>query len=228
MFAGSLNQMDLSDVLKLLSASHQSGALTLLNPQTAAPVATLYLQAGQLTHAQAQAQMLTGLDAISYCCTLSEESFAFTEGSAPSQQTLATYPTAKLIEKMTEQIHRTKALALAMPGPTDLPLYLAGVSLDGLEATTEDLSLLILCNGSRSVQDLALSTKKNFSDIAKIIANFSKAGIIEIKKPTIPLPTTAAPIPSKSLTPESEEPSAHPPNPASQAPRYWRGKLIED
>lgn len=226
MFAGSLNQMDLSDVLKLLSASHQSGALNLLNPQTAAPVATLYLQAGQLTHAQAQT--LSGLDAISYCCTLYEESFAFTEGSVSTEQTLASYPSAKLIEKMTEQIHRAKALALAMPDPTDLPLYLAGVSLDGLEASTEDLSLLILCNGNRSVQDLALSTKKNLPDLAKTIAKFSKVGIIEIKKPVISPPSLATPIPSKSSTNDSEEPSAHPPNPSSQAPRYWRGKLIED
>lgn len=220
--------MDLSEVLKLLSASQQTGMLKLVNPQNAATIAVFYLQVGQLTHAQSGS--LTGLDAMSACCRLSEEAFAFQEQVMVEEQTLAVYPTAKLLDKMAEEISDAKSLHLAMPGEDDVPIYQHGATLAGLEATADDLSLLILCNGSRTVRDLARDVRRSIHDTASVLAKFRKAGIIEIsREPSSTAPAAAEPLRSPPPAGDPAASSVPPPSvDVPKQPRYWRGKLIDE
>jgi len=220
MFAGSLKQMDLSEVLKLLTASHQTGVLNLMNPEVGSTVAMIYLQVGQLVHAQVGSS--TGLDAISESCRLSEEAFAFEENVMASQQTLSAYPTVKLLEKMSGQISEAKALRLAMPAENEVPVYLPGASLAGLDATADDLSLLILCNGTRTISDLAHDSRRTLLETAKAIAKFRKAGIIDIKAA---VRQVSAPEPAKDVRAEGPAATAAE-GEDKKIVRYWRGKPV--
>ncbi|MDZ4787933.1 MAG: DUF4388 domain-containing protein [Blastochloris sp.] len=231
MFSGSLKQMDLSAVLKLLSASHQTGALKLFDAQNGTAVATIFLQAGQLVHAEA-AQYL-GLDAVSICCHYDEEAFAFEENEVSAQQTLAAYPTNKLLEKISDQIQERIALKLALPHENEVPVYDVSASLSGLDATPSDLSLLILCNGSRTVSQVAQDSRRTLQETSTIIAKFRKAGIILIRQLQVPAPAPLT-VPSPNRTeiqvmtsPESSIAVSQDSNEPKQA-RYWRGKLIEE
>jgi hypothetical protein len=227
MFAGSLKQMDLSEVLKLLTASHQTGVLNLMDTRSGHAVAMIYLQVGQMVHAQSGAT--SGLDAISDCCRLGDEAFAFEENMVAPQQTLAAYPTAKLLEKMTGQISEAKALRLAMPKETDVPVYLPGASLAGLDATADDLSLLILCNGARTVSDLAKDSRRSLADAAQAIAKFRKAGIVELSFPAATSSATYSPPPApQGMTSPESLPSPSATATSHKQTKYWRGKLIEE
>lgn len=223
--------MDLSAVLKLLTASHQTGALKLLDAQNGTAVATIFLQAGQLVHAEAAHYL--GLDAISICCHFDEEAFAFEENEVSAQQTLAAYPTNKLQEKMSDQIRERIALKLALPQENEVPVYDISASLSGLEATPSDLSLLILCNGSRTVSQVAQDSRRTLQETSTTIAKFRKAGIIIISQLHVPTPTPlTVPPENDSVTqamtsPESGITLSQDSDEPKQA-RYWRGKLIEE
>ncbi|NJK91398.1 MAG: DUF4388 domain-containing protein [Blastochloris sp.] len=230
MFAGTLKQMDLSEVLKLLAASHQTGVLKLMNPETGQGSGMIYLQVGQVV--DVQVGQATGLDGLSASCAFWEEAFAFEEHVMAPQQTLAAYPTAKLIEKMAAQIGEAKALRVATPLAEEVPVYLAGASLAGLDATADDLSLLILCNGQRKVSDLARDSRRGVEETARAIAKFRMAGIVEVKATAAPAVQAVQPaqpaIPSVGATdPGSGTSRAEASVDPNKPVRYWRGKPIQ-
>jgi hypothetical protein len=233
MFAGSLKQMDLSEVLKLLVASHQTGVLNLFDPERKAIVALIYLQVGQMVHAQAGAEF--GLDAIRTSCKLAEDFFSFEENVVTPEQSLSCYPTVKLLEKMSDQIREFKALRLAMPLVDDIPVYLPGASLAGLEATADDLSLLIFCNGSRTVSALAHDCRRSLVETAQAIAKFRQAGIVNIKaQAAVPEPGAVPPSsvvvrPPDSVTEADQKPevaATHAATVEKKIVRYWRGQPV--
>jgi len=207
MFAGTISQIALAEVCRLLSASNQSGVLNLLSPQEEGH-ARIFFQAGQIMHAGAGE--LNGLDALSEICRYTDAAFAFETGVVAPAQTLAAYPTAKLIEKIRQHMDQLQALRVATPDPADILNYNPGASLAGLEATADDLSLLLLCNGSRDVNEVAKVANRSLGDVLKTLARFRAAGILDLQKGASTQTTPVAPAAE-----------------GSQSPRYWRGRLVE-
>ncbi len=172
----------------------------------------LYFQSGQIVHAEAGAS--AGLDALSEICYFSDANFAFQEGEVASKQTLGVYPTPKLIEKIRQQVEEVRTMHEATPDFGDVPVYNQSASLAGLEATPDDLALLLLCSGGRTVSEIAHQVNRSPADTAKIVAKFHRAKIVELHKPE----------PPPAQAPESDAGRA---DPQGGSPRYWRGKLVE-
>jgi hypothetical protein len=148
--------------------------------------------------------------------------FVFEVGAAGPSQTLAVYPTVKLIDRIRQQVKDNESLKGAMPEPSDILVYKPEADMTGLEASADELGLLLLCNGTRSLLDIAKQVNQNPADLARIVAKFRRAGIIDVKK-------TAKPASQAGNNNTGYLPDAPGVTDSSggNTPRYWRGKLVE-
>ena len=193
----------------MLVASSQTGVLKLLLPSGTEAGGLLYLQAGQIIHAEMEGQ--SGLDALSEICRLLEANFVFQEAVASPGQSLAVYPTPRLIEKIRQQMDELRVMQLETPDPADIPAYKQGGDLAGLNATPDELALLLQCSGEKTVTEIAALQGRTVVETAGILAKFKRAGLLDLTKST-GLQGDAA-VQTPDITRES--------------PRYWRGRQVE-
>jgi len=211
MFAGSFKQMPMAEVVRLLSSSNQTGALNIRETDSGDLVGQLFFQVGQLVDA-VQGEY-TGLDALSYLCTWIDANFSFEAGMPPPRQSLVAYPTEKLIEKIAAKSGELEAIRKSTPGARDIPVYQAGRDASSLNATPDELALLLQCSGTQTVADIANILGKDPEEVGVLLARFRHAGIIEVK-------TSSDPGTQSTTAPQK--------NPDPNKPvRYWRGHRVE-
>ena len=231
MFSGNLSKISLAEVIRLLSMSSQTGALVV---EERGFSGMIYLQLGQVVHSACG--NLEGLDALNELTAHREANFAFNEGFTAPARTLADYPTEKLIDKLKKRIDELQALDEAVPHAHDIPIYQSGRKIQGLVARPDELSLLLLADGERTVADIAQALRKDVNEVATILGKFSYAGVVDIQEgvaPSEPVQPgdTLASEQTRMIRPNS---SLLPTQPASdqvngeKTARYWRGKKIED
>lgn len=230
MFSGNLSKISLAEVIRLLSMSSQTGALVI---EERGFSGMLYLQLGQVVHAACG--NLEGLDALNELTVHRTANFAFNEGFAAPARTLADYPTEKLIDKLKKRIDELQALDEAVPGPYDIPSYQAGRKVQGLVARPDELSLLLLADGQRTVMEIAQSIRKDVGEVAAILGKFRYAGVVDIQEGTPPVDAQPSPGSPASEQTRVIRPgnTLLPTQPATdhvegeKTARYWRGKKIE-
>lgn len=224
MLKGSLAQIDLTEVIRLLASSQQTGLLHIMTLADSQNSGGCYFQLGRLVHATLGPY--SGLDAVNAICRITEGTFAFEANASSPGQSLAQYPTPTLLEIIQEQLNEQRTLARFVPQPEEILRYVPGKQIDGLEASPDELALLLLCNGERNVREISLVAGMNAADLRQTLGRFCHLGLLERVTPApIPAPTTpptaapAAPPPDASVEPET---------PASERRivRYWRGKPI--
>lgn len=226
MLKGSLSQIDLTEVFRLLASSQQTGLLHIMNTGETVSAGGCYFQLGQVVHATMG--RFTGLDALNEICRVTDGTFAFEAGVAAPGQSLAAYPTATLLNMLREQLEEQRALARAMPQPEDVLRYAPGKPLDILEASPDELAALLMCDGTRNVREISLVSGMTPLDLRRALAKFRILGLLEL---TTPSPSEPEPLSTATPPP----PAAPPPSPDQEAPaptegrrivRYWRGKPI--
>jgi Domain of unknown function (DUF4388) len=236
MLSGSLSEINLAEILQLLHSSNQTGVLMLTEEGN--PIGAIYLQVGEFTHAEAGAA--TGLDALNALVGASKATFAFQAGVNPPQQSLSPYPTAKLLEKLQRRIAEVIELAAALPKPSDVPKYIATAAGTSIQASPQELALLIMSNGSRTVAEIAAMANQTVTLVSETLAKFRQVNMVEIvtapPPPATPppaAPAAAAPAaPAAGPPPIPTGPSGTTPENAGGTPdnadgvRYWRGKRI--
>lgn len=221
MLKGSLGQISLVEVIRLLSSSNQTGQLHLMNTTDSVATGGCYFQMGKWVHASLG--RFTGLDALKEICRIGDGSFAFEEGVTTKEQTLAQYPTPALIDMVKEQVEEFQALRKAAPEGSDVPRYVAGKAVDGLEATPEELSILLQCSGEKTVLEIAQQAGMNPVDLRSTLAKFRHLGLVEIVPGVKAAPeAVVAPAPVPPAAPAVAEPPPGEPKPV----RYWRGKPV--
>ncbi|MEM1157388.1 MAG: DUF4388 domain-containing protein [Verrucomicrobiota bacterium] len=215
MFAGSFKQMPFSEVVRLLSSSHQTGALNIKEEGTEVLIGQLFMQMGQLIDAVQGSH--NGLDAIQELCRWIEADFVFDATAESSRQSLVAYPTEKLIEKIKLRTDELKAIKDSMPKPEDVPLYQSGMDASSLNVTPDELALLLQCSGEKTVTQIAQDSAKTADQISNSLARFRHAGIITLQS----LPATGA-----GTTP-ADQGNAPQPKDSGKPVRYWRGHIVE-
>jgi hypothetical protein len=224
MFSGNLDQMPLAEVLRLLSMSHQTGALIIRHDSFSGSV---FFQVGQLVHAASGA--LDGIDALTSLSAHRVGAFSFAEGMVAPTQSLVSYPTDKLIDKLSQKAAEQDALAQATLRPSDLPHYLAGKKVQGMVAAPDELTFLLMADGKRNVATIAGQSGRSVEDVGRIFGKFRQAGMIDVAAGS---PVEVVPDAAPGAAPISEPevpaiPAEEKPHETSKQPRYWRGKLIE-
>lgn len=233
MLKGSLTQIDLAEVFRLLTSSQQTGLLHIMNMGETVAAGGCYFQLGRVVHANMG--RFTGLDALNEICRVSDGTFAFEAGVAAPAQSLAQYPTATLVQMISDQLQEQRALAAHTPQPDDVLRYQPGKSLEGLEATPDELAVLLLCDGVRRVQDIAAASGMAPRELRAALARFRLAGLLELVDAPVGQSSASEAVTATPPGPiASPSPSALPAESAGETPpaeerrvvRYWRGKPI--
>lgn len=212
MFEGSLDQMNLAEVVRLLAASNQSGCLKIFQDDY---VAALYFNLGHLIHARTPSA--TGIDALAELVGRSGDRFSLDPGTTADGRSLEEYPTQAVIEQIQEQIREQNEIAASMPALLDIPLYQPGQSVGALALSPRDLSLLLHIDGKRCVEEIAAKGQLSVKHTRVVLAQCIHGGLVKI-------------VGRKSPATESgmaRQLSAAPAKSASSTPRYWRGKKID-
>ncbi len=114
-----------------------------------------------------------------------EASFDFHERPLPVDlsRDLAVYEPQVLIEGVAFKEDELNLLQQAIPPFDSMPHYTGGESLGSVEATPADLGLLSLADGHRTVQEIAEMVNLSPLEIARTLARFRLAGVLELVYP---------------------------------------------
>lgn len=227
MFSGSFTQISFGEVLRLLTAASQSGELEII--YRGQPTGSVSMVNGQIAHAKTQSY--ESLDALSELCAYVEGDFSFSPGQKASGQTLLNIPTSKIIETVVGRVNQINIMRSYAPLPNEVVVYKPSENLSHLEATPDELTLLLLSNGIRTIDQIALESGKTVDFVQQCFARFRQAGILDLVN-RAPAPEPPSVIPEPTPPPAIIEDSPLPPQPdippaPKTEPRYWRGKRIE-
>jgi hypothetical protein len=125
------------------------------------------------------------LDALFQFVGWREASFDFRERPLPADlaRDLAAYEPQVLIEGVAFKEDELNLLQQAMPPFDSIPHYTGSGLPDSIEATSTDLALLSLADGHRTVHEIAEMMKLSPLEVARTLARFRLAGVLELACP---------------------------------------------
>jgi hypothetical protein len=225
--SGSLEEIPLPDIARLFQSTRKTGRLELVSGTSSG---FIFFDRGNIV--DCQAVNMAGIDALKHVALFSRGSFDFSDGLAPSSQTLNTITTNELIDILEMRMMESRQLTELFPADNEVPRYMGGALPTDLELGVADLAIAMKSStGTMSVRRLARELSLDDLMVRYTIARFRAAGLMEIvgtidddePQPSAPssAPTTIAPPPRTGY---AGSPSAGP----SAGPRYWRGRKISD
>jgi hypothetical protein len=150
----------------------------------------LAVENGTILHASAGTA--TGLHALFQFVGWREALFDFQERPlAPNlPRDLAVYDSQLLITGVAFKVDELALLHQAIPSLDAVLCYMGSEGLASLEVTSADLSLLALADGHRTVREIADKMSLNPLDVARNLARFRLAGVLELAH--VPIPAVSA------------------------------------
>lgn len=174
---GSLAQVGLLDILRMLSAGGRTGRLQLTNGSHAGEV---YLNNGSVVHATSGTQV--GEAAIYGMLGWLHGEFAFaTEMAAPEKSVKMI--TAKLLDEATERAKEWNEIKHAIPS-TDLVFRLSPSSSSAISLKPDDWPVLAQMNGTRTVNEIASALNRDVFDVVRTMYDLVKSGLVVSQEKT--------------------------------------------
>ncbi|MDZ4742298.1 MAG: DUF4388 domain-containing protein, partial [Verrucomicrobiota bacterium] len=182
MFSGSFAQISLGEVLRLLTAASQNGELIIISQGY--KIGSVFLTNGQI--ADAKTPSFNSLDAISELCAYTNADFTFEQGARSDTQNLLGIPTIKIIETIIGRVNQINLIRSFAPMPNEIVIYRPSENIGQLDASQDELTLLLLANGLRSIEQIALDSGKTLDFVQQSFARFRQANVIDIVKVHLP------------------------------------------
>lgn len=203
-FQGSLSDLPLADIVQLVAVSGKTGMFSLTR---ASEQGAVYLQNGQITHARVGD--VEGEDAIFALALWTSGTFLFSPGSEGDKQTITRSNTNLLIEAA-RRSDEWKILSKKIPSTDSVPQLVAPERLAGpITLTPQEWVVITRCDGRATIDQIARALRKSSFDVAKTLFGLVTAALVEIARPTAPVPpprpgpsppappdVPAAPVPS--------------------------------
>ena len=189
--SGTFSTSNLTDILRIIVNAKQTGYLKLRDSEHDGCLA---IENGVILHARAGTS--TGLPALFQFVGWREAKHEFQERPMPADlvRDLAVYDPEVLITGIAFKVDEQNLLHDAIPALDDVLRYVANEGLASIEVTSADLGLLVLADGHRTVRDIAEKVGQNPAEVARQLAKFRLAGVLEL----VPPRTTPFPRPAKS------------------------------
>jgi len=217
LLAGSLDEIALPDVMRLLNATHKTGRLVVIGSSTG----SIYFERGDI--ADAEAGNLAGLDAIKHLALFNKGNFEFMDGAMTPSRNLTSYPTVEIIRLLENRMHEARQVQELMPADRDIPKYKGGAIPAGLEVSAAELAVALKSsNGTASTRQLADELGLDILMVRYTVARFRAADLMEMAgadsgNHVEPVQHEQTPVAGTSQTPEPT---------SSTQPKYWRGRRI--
>jgi len=217
LLSGSLDEIPLPDVARLLNTTQKSGRLAVVSGPANG---SIYFDRGDIV--DAQTSNLVGLDAIKHMALFSRGEFEFLDGETAPSRNLATYPTVEVIRLLETRMQEAQQLQELMPRDREVPKYMGGAIPAGLEVSAAELAVALKsADGLLSTQQLAGELNLDLLMVRYTVARFRAAGLMEMAGLESAIhggtaPREQTPVAGTSQASES----------ISAQPKYWRGRKI--
>ncbi len=188
--SGTTASSTLTEILRVIVHAKQTGYLKVREGDEEGCVA---IENGVILSARAGSR--TGLPALFHFVTWRGASYDFHERALPADvsRDLAVYDPAVLITGVAFKVDELAMLHDAIPSLDSVLCYIGGEGLASIEVTSADLGLLALADGRRTVREMAERMNLSPTDVARNLARFRLAGVLELAPAS-----TAPPKPGKS------------------------------
>jgi hypothetical protein len=176
-FHGSLRDLQLADVIQLVSASGKTGKFTLVQGDEEG---TLYLKLGRIVHARLGD--LVGEEAVHALASWTSGEFHF----APAEETEAVSihkSNARLLMEAAHEHDEWRVLSRKIPGLAFVPTLTAPEAGRPLTLSPAEWNVIVRIDGQKSVRDLARETDSSSFEVAKLLYGLVTANLVEIQTP---------------------------------------------
>jgi hypothetical protein len=183
LLSGTFATSNLTELLRVLVNAKQTGYLIVKEGEQEGHLA---VENGIILHARAGSD--TGLHALFQFVGWREARFDFHERPIPADlsRDLAVYDPQVLITGVAFKVDEQTLLHEAIPSLDAVLCYMGGEGLASVEVTSADLGLLILADGQRTVREIAERVNLNPMEVARNLARFRLAGVLELVTPPAP------------------------------------------
>lgn len=180
--SGSLAQLPLRHLLKMLAAGEQTGRLEL---NSGLELADVFLRSGIVVHATADAA--TGDAAVSAALGWTSGSFRFEPGIASPEITI-TAPLEQLLAEGSRQVSEREMLRRVIPSPDVVPRLAPRLPGESITIRAADWEVLAQINGEATVGQLARDLGRGDLEAVRAIYGLKMAGLIELSvEPAAPV-----------------------------------------
>lgn len=183
LLSGTFATSTLTETLRSIVDTKQTGYLKIKEGEQEGCIA---MENGIILHARAGTA--TGLHALFQFVGWREARFEFHERAMPADlvRDLAVYEPQVLITGVAFKVDEQALLLEAIPSLDSILNYVGGEGLGSIEVTSADLGLLALADGRRTVREIAQLVKGSPMEVARNLARFRLAGVLEIVPPPAP------------------------------------------
>ena len=189
LLSGTFGTSNLTEILRSIVDAKQTGYLKM---KEGAQEGCLAIEDGIILQARAGAD--TGLPALFQFVGWREARFDFHERPMPADlvRDLAVYDPQLLITGVAFKVDEQTLLHEAIPAFDSVLRYVGGERLASVEVTSVDLGLLVLADGRRTVREIAERVNVSPLEVARNLARFRLAGVLELVKPRSVSPAESA------------------------------------
>jgi len=178
--SGTFATTNLTEILRVIVNVKQTGYLKMKEGTQEGCIA---VENGVILNARAGTA--AGLHALFQFVGWREAQFEFHERPMPADlvRDLADYDPQVLITGVAFKVDELALLYEAIPSLDSVLCYVGGEGLGSVEVTSADLGLLALADGRRSVREIAENLKLSPMEVARQLARFRLAGVLELVSP---------------------------------------------
>jgi len=175
--SGAFASSNLTEILRIIVNAKQTGYLKVKDGEQEGCLA---IENGVILNARAGSD--TSLPALFQFVGWRGARYDFQERPLPAEvsRDLAVYDPEVLITGVAFKVDEANLLQEAIPPLDAILCYVGGEGLGSVEVTPADLGLLALADGRRTVREMALRMNLNPADVARNLARFRLAGVLEL------------------------------------------------
>jgi hypothetical protein len=179
--SGTFASTNLTEILRVLTNAKQTGYLKMKDGDQEGCVA---IENGVILHARAGTD--TGLHALFQFVSWRDGRYEFHERPMPADlsRDLAVYDPEVLLTGVAFKVDELALLYEAIPSLDSVLSFVGGEALGSVEVTSADLGLLALADGQRTVREIAAKANQGPMEIARHLAKFRLAGVLDLVAPT--------------------------------------------
>lgn len=176
-FQGSLRDLQLADVIQLVSASGKTGKFTLVRGDEQG---ALYLKLGRIVHAQVGD--LAGDEAVHALASWTSGEFHFAPGEETDVVSIEK-SNARLLMEAAHQHDEWRVLSRKIPGLDFVPTLTAPDAHRPVTLSPAEWNLIVRIDGQKSVRDLAREGGSSSFEVAKLLFGLVTANLVEMQTP---------------------------------------------
>lgn len=174
---GTFATSNLTEILRVIVDTKQTGYLKIKEVEQEGCLA---VENGTILHARAGSD--TGLRALFQFVSWREARFEFHERAMPPDllRDLTAYDPEVLITGVAFKVEEQTLLQEAIPSLDAVLCYVSREETAPIEVTSGDKALLVLADGHRTVREIGERMNLNPMEVARTLARFRLAGVLEL------------------------------------------------